>query len=203
MIDKSLSYCPLIMTKTDTKEYPRYALPEGYAFRFYRAGDEKAWAALECSVGQFETEAAALACFSREFFEDQRLRPEDRMLFVIDPAGKAVATAALWDGDFLGQLLPRLHWVAVSDECAGKGIAKAMLSRLLDLYNALGYEGLLYLCTGTWNYPAIGIYKKFGFLPYLGTRSPYKDLSDEAFERQNAAGWAAVEKMHAQYKNNK
>lgn len=199
MLDKTLDYVPLLMTKTDTENYPRYTLPEGYRFRFYAAGDEKAWAALECSVGQFETEEAALACFSREFLENQSLRPEERMLFVLDPAGKAVATAALWDGDFLGRIEQRLHWVAVSDECAGKGIAKAMLTRLLDLYNALYEGGFLYLRTGTWNYPAIGIYKKLGFMPYLGTRSPFKDLSDEDFAKRNAAGWAAVEQKHAQY----
>ena len=199
MLDNSIEYIPLLMTKEDTKVYPKYALPEGYRFRFYAAGDEKAWAALECSVGQFETEEAAIACFSREFLENQRLRPEERMLFVIDPAGKAVATAALWDGDFLGKIEQRLHWVAVSDECAGKGIAKAMLSRLLELYNELCFGGFLYLRTGTRNYPAIGIYKKFGFVPYLGTRSPFEDLSDEDFARRNAAGWAIVEQKHAQY----
>lgn len=200
MLDKSLPYRPLLMTKTDTGLYPQFLLPEGYTFRFYRKGDEHIWAALECSLGQFESEAAALACFSREFLENQRLCPEERMLFVLDPNGKAVATAALWDGVYFGKVCQRLHWVAVSDECAGKGIAKAMLSRLLELYNALGYEGFLYLRTGTWNYPAIGIYRKFGFLPYLGTRSPFENIADADFAEENRAAWAAVEEKHAQYK---
>jgi len=59
MLDISIEYIPLLMTKEDTSVYPKYTLPEGYRFRFYAAGDEKAWAALECSVGQFETEEAA------------------------------------------------------------------------------------------------------------------------------------------------
>ena len=200
MLDKSLPYHPLIMTKTDTENYPHYDLPEGYSFRFYKEGDEMHWVRLECALGQFDTEEAGLRVFSKEFLENQRLSLSERMLFVLDPAGKAVATAALWDGDFLGEILPRLHWVAVSDECAGKGIAKAMLSRLFALYHALGYEGFLYLRTGTQNYPAIGIYRKFGFLPYLGTRSPFENIVDADFAEKNRAAWAAVEEKHALYK---
>ena len=201
MLDKSLPYCPLAMTKTDTKNYPRHALPEGYTFRFYRAGDEKDWAAIECSVGQFDSEEAALRMFRAEFIANQRLKLEERMLFVIDPEGKAIATAALWDGFFLGEIKPRFHWVAVTDACTGKGIAKAMLCRILELYNELGYEGFLYLHTSTHSYQAIGIYKKLGFLPYVGERSPFPNVTDEAYLKNNSLGWAAVEEKHALYKN--
>ena len=200
MLDKSLDYCPLMMTKTDTKNSPRHALPEGYAFRFYRAGDEKDWAAIECSIGQFDTEAAALRMFRGEFIENQRLKPEERMLFVIDPEGNAVATASLWDGDYFGEIRQRFHWVAVTDACTGKGIAKAMLSRVLDLYNELGYEGFLYCRTSTWSYQAIGIYKKLGLVPYREDASPFKDVPDEGFAEKNLAAWAAVENKHALYR---
>ena len=73
-----------------------------------------------------------------------------------------------------------------------------MLSHLLDLYNTLGYEGFLYLHTSTHSYQAIGIYKKMGFLPYLGTR-PFKNLPSEDFAEKNQAGWALVEQKHALY----
>lgn len=199
MLDKSLPYTPLMMIKTDTKEYPRFSLPEGYSFRFYQAGDERNWAALECSVGQFSAEADALRMFEAEFLKNQILRPEDRMLFVLDPAGTAVATAALWDGNCFDKREQRFHWVAVSDACAGKGIAKAMLTRLLDLYNELSYEGFLYLHTSTHSYQAIGIYKKLGFLPYLGDRSPFANVPDEGFAEKNAAGWALVDEKHKAY----
>lgn len=200
MLDKSLPFTPLMMIKKDTRTYPKYKLPDGYSFAFYKAGDEKSWAALECSVGQFNDEAPALRMFEAEFLKNQALRPEDRMIFVLNPDGKAVATAALWDGDFLGKREQRLHWVAVSDECTGKGIAKAMLSRLLALYNELGYEGFLYLHTSTHSYQAIGIYKKFGFAPYLGDRSPFANVADEGFAEKNTAAWALVEEKHALYK---
>ena len=199
MLEKSLPYTPLLMIKTDTESYPCFDLPKGYSFRFYRAGDEEAWAELECSLGQFDTLEAGIAAFRREFLEGYAIRPEDRMLFVSDPEGKTVATASLWTGDFLGEEKQRVHWVAVSDECAGKGIAKALLSRVIRLYNELGYKYFLFLRTGTWNYPAIGIYKKFGFLPYLGERSPFPNIPDEGFVEKNVAGWALVDEKHKLY----
>ncbi len=199
MLDKTLPYTPLIMTKTDTESYPRYALPEGYSFVFYKAGDERKWAELWCALGQFETVEAGIRLFQKEFLEGYAIRPEDRMLFVLDSEGKAVATAALWTGDFLGEEYQRVHWVAVSDACAGKGIAKALLSRVIELYNALGYKNFLFLRTGTWNYPAIGIYKKFGFSPYLGERSPFANIPHEGFAEKNAAAWALVDEKHKIY----
>ena len=200
MLDKSLPYTPLIMTKTDTEKYPKFDLPEGYSFRFYRAGDEEKWAELECALGQFDRMEAALRCFHAEFILNQDLRPEDRMIFVLDPTGKPIATAALWDGILLGEKKDRLHWVAVSDECAGKGIAKAMISRLLSLYNELGFSGFLYLYTSTHSYQAIGIYKKFGFVPYGGEKSPFANISDAEFPERNLAAWRAVDEKHRAYK---
>lgn len=200
MLDKSLPYTPLMMTKTDTENYPKFDLPEGYAFRFYRAGDEEKWAALECALGQFDNMDVALRVFRAEFTLNRDLRPEDRMIFVLDPEGKPIATAALWDGIFLGERKDRLHWVAVSDECAGRGIAKAMISRLLGLYNELGFSGFLYLHTSTHSYQAIGIYKKFGFAPYLGERSPFANIADADFPEKNLAAWKAVEEKHMEYK---
>ena len=140
-----------------------------------------------------------IATFRREFLEGYTIRPEDRMLFAVDPQGEYVATATLWTGDFLGTEHQRVHWVAVSDKCAGKGIAKALLSRVMKLYNDLGYKDFLFLRTGTWNYPAIRIYKSFGFLPYLGERSPFPNIPDEGFAEKNVAGWALVEEKHKLY----
>ena len=199
MLDKSLPYTPLLMIKTDTENYPKFDLPEGYSFRFYQAGDEEKWAELECALGQFETVEAGIKCFSREFLEGYEIRPQERMLFVVDPEEKYVATAALWTGDFLGKEHQRVHWVAVSDECAGKGIAKALLSRVLQLYGELGYQGFIFLRTGTWNYPAIGIYKKFGFAPYFGERSPFANIPNEGYAERNLAAWALVDEKHKSY----
>ena len=125
------------------------------------------------------------------------------MLFVRDAAGKAVATASLWNGMFLGKECQRVHWVAVSDACAGKGIAKALISRVLDLYNELGYKNFIYLLTATRYYPAIGIYRHFGFSEYRGPVSPEKKYSDEEFCKKTEVGIAIVNEKLQEYKTRK
>ena len=106
-------------------------------------------------------------------------------MFVKDPDGEYVATCALWDGMYLGKNCQRLHWLAVSDKCVGKGIAKALVCAVLDLYNRLGYNGFIYLLTATWYYRAIGIYRKFGFKEYEGDVSLVANMSNEEFVLQN------------------
>lgn len=184
MIDKSIPHYPLTMTKKDTDQYPRYSLPEGYDFVFYQKGDEVKWAEIEVSVGQFDSIEQGLTHFSRQFAEGQNLDPAERMLFVRSPEGEYVATATLWNGDHFGKEYQRIHWVAVKDTHAGKGLAKALLTRLLDLYHALNYKNFIYLLTGTRNFPAVAIYRKFGFVDYTGPRSLSSKQTDREFTEQ-------------------
>ena len=186
MIDKSIPLYDVWMYKTDTENFPKHQLPDGFTFSFYNDGDEKGWARLECEVGQFANEEEGIYWFNREFVNGQTLSPKDRMLFVKDENGEIVATASLWNGKFFGSEIHRLHWLAVSSKCAGRGIAKAMLTRLLELYNELGYSGYLGLHTGTRYYTAVRIYKKFGFKVYDGDASPFSYKSNEDFVKENA-----------------
>lgn len=171
MIDKSVVGYSLYMYKEDTENYPRYSLPEGYRFEFYKAGDEELWADIICSVGFFDTKEIALENFKKDFL-GQALRPEDRMLFVVAPNGEYVATCSLWDGMYLGEQRQRFHWLTVRDSHAGRGIARALMTGLLDLYRSLGYQGFIYLITSGRYYPAVAIYREFGFTEYRGTSSP-------------------------------
>ena len=200
MIDKSLDLYGVILYRTDIRHYPAYTLPEGYFFAFYQAGDEVQWSELECALGQFSNVEEGVECFKGEFLKSDRLLPEERMLFVKNSEGKTVATCTLWEGDQLGKASGRFHWLAVSDECAGKGIAKALFSRLFALASELGYEDMLYLETGTWYYPAIGMYKKMGFDFYRGEKSPFKNISDEQFKEQNEKAIAMIEQKLSERK---
>ena len=127
MLDKSLPMCYVLMVKEDTEVYPRYSLPDGYSFKFYEKGDEKTWVEIEMTVGQFQTMEEGLASFNVEFVEGHTLQPEERIFFVIDSNGKAVATGALWNGEWKGETKQRMHWIAVDESCKGKGIAKAIV----------------------------------------------------------------------------
>ena len=200
MIDKSVEDMVLALVKTDTKNYPRYTLPDGYKFAFYKKGDEYKWAQLEVELGQFDTVEKGVEAFKKDFLIGQNLKPEDRTVFVVDPNGDYVATLSLWDGTFLDGYYQRLHWMAVSDKCAGKGIAKALMTRLLDLYNELGYKDFIFLYTGTWYYPAINIYQKFGFKFYEGERSVVVSATDAEFKAYNEKAMNIVKEKFKEYK---
>ena len=202
MIDNSVPYYTVILTKTDTENYPHHALPEGYEFVFYKTGDEIKWAELELSLGQFNSIEQGLDFFKRDFIDDNSQNPEERVIFVKDPDGDYIATGSLWSGFFNGEICQKLHWIAVSDKCAGKGIAKALTSRLMDLYNDLGCEGFIFLVTGSCYYPAINIYRKFGFSEYVSDRCPTGDMSDEQFARDTAAAVEIInEKLQKKTQN--
>ena len=195
MIDCSIPYYPLVMHKTDADNYPRYELPEGYRFEFYKDGDAVKWSEIQTAVGSFGSVEVGTEVFLRDFVNGQTLNACERVLFVVAPDGEYIGTAALWDGNEYGKTQQRLHWVAVKDTHAGKGIAKAMLTKLFDLYNELGFCGFIYLTTGTRNYPAVTIYEKFGFTLYRGERSLFPDLSDEEFVKRNEIAIELLNKM--------
>ena len=200
MLDKSLKLCYLIMYKEDNQNYPKYSLPSGYSFCMYKKGDEAKWAEVEISVGQFESVQEGIDCFNIQF-ADKNCKKEDRILFVKDPSGKIVATGAMWTGIFNGKKVERMHWIAVDESCKGKGIAKAIVTELLNIYNRLNASGLVYLITESWCYSAINIYLKFGFKPYYGD-NPVKefDFSNSEFIEQNELGWSLVKDKIEIYK---
>ena len=185
------------MVKENTENYPRYDLPAGYKFVFYQKGDEEHWAEIEADVAQFSSIEKGLECFNREFLTGQDLEPEERMLFVVSPEGEYVGTASLWNGLFYGEKKQRIHWVAVKDSHSGKGIAKAMLSRLMQLYCELGYSGFIYLLTGTRNWHAVTLYRKFGFTEYVSDHSPSSRTTDAEFAQNTARAVEIINGMIA------
>ena len=200
MIDQSTESISLILYKDDTRSFPRASLPAGYSFAFYRDGDAERWAQIECSVGQFATVAEGVACFEREFLQGYELDPRDHTLFVVDPDGNYVATASLWSWTIFGVPCYRAHWLAVTDACAGLGIAQALLARVLALFNERCGQGRLYLLTSTRYYPAIHIYQKFGFEIYRGECSPETGLPDEAFAAKNERAIALLAQKLAEFR---
>lgn len=200
MIDKTIEDISVFMIKRNTREFPEFHLPKGYRFQFYKDGNEADWARLEIGIGQFESEDRALRCFCNEFLKDQRLDVRENLLFVQNEEGRIVATGALWDGDFLGERLRRIHWIAVSDECKGLGIAKAIISRLLELNLALTDENPIYLWTGTRYYPAVSIYLGFGFEFYDGDKDPQGILSPEEYLQKNKRGIGIIKEKISERK---
>lgn len=168
-LDKSIQHIGVIMEKFDTKVYPKYELPIGYSFVNYSKGLEKDWVKLQFAVEQVDTLEEAEAIFAKEFAPNKEILNRN-MIFVKSDAGEIVATSCIWNGRMFGDDRIRIHWVAVAPEYQGLGISKAMVTKLFDIYNELGYEGYIHLTSQTWSYKALNVYIKFGFKPYFGEK---------------------------------
>lgn len=193
MIDKTIPYMGVLMEKYDTKVYPCCRLPQGYCFEAFRPGREADWARILADSGLTESEEEARQVFARDFAPHAQELTR-RMWFVLDPAGCPAATISLWRGGAFGPERQRLHWVAVQQDQQGKGLAKAMMTRMMELYQELGDEGPLYVASQTWSYAALRLYEAFGFQPYMGPKPPvWREEGD--FEAQAWEAWALIRKM--------
>lgn len=158
MLDKSVPHISVVMVNHDATNYPEFCLPAGYSFCFYKEGLEEDWCKLQVETGQVPSMDSIRARFETEFGNEKE-KLAKRCVFVEAPNGEIIGTAMLWDGNTFGKMESRIHWVAVLDSHGGKGIAKALLSKILGLNKSK----FVYLTTQTGSYQAIYLYKKFGF----------------------------------------
>ena len=80
MLDKSLPYKSIIM-RMEAAVAERLAPPApaaGYRIRPFVPGDERHWARIETSVGEFSEEAAARAYFERVYLPEAALHAEGK-----------------------------------------------------------------------------------------------------------------------------
>jgi len=179
------------MTKRDLDAYPKFKLPEGFSCSGYRPGFERAWAKLMFSLEQTDSLQHAEDIFRTEFLARPELL-QTQCLFVLDAKGTAVATASIWPGNHFGRELLRIHWVACAGEYQGRGLAKALMTSLLDATRILGYCDMLYLTSQTWSYKALGLYARFGFEPYQGERPANWESQSGDFARETQEAWAII-----------
>ena len=201
MIDRTIPYIPIMMVKRDMDIFPDCALHPDYEFAFFAPETGKAdWVRVQFLSGQIEDEKIIGDLFDQEFMTDPGLLP-NQMLFVREKAtGKAVASAALWYGDPFGYKQMRIHWVATHAGHQGKGLCRAMLSRLMKRYHELGMTGDVFLFSQTFSYAAISIYQDFGFERYLGDEPINWHV--ENFKEAQAQAWQLIDEKIAAYKKN-
>ncbi|MDD5602610.1 MAG: GNAT family N-acetyltransferase [Eubacteriales bacterium] len=162
MLDKSVEYFHVLMHREKGLPIPPGKLPGGYRIVLFKPGDEKDWAEIETSVGEFEDTDEAGEYFGRKYLV-YLPELERRALFVETPEGRKCATATAWWSYTGIRRDPWLHWVSVKPEEQGKGLGKAIVCETLRLMTAIEGERDFYLHTQTWSYKAIGIYLKCGF----------------------------------------
>lgn len=105
-----------------------------------------------------------------------------RNFYLCNDQGELVGSAGLWQGNHFGQNRLRVHYVAVSESAQHQGIASAMVSKLIAMYDQIPSKYPLYLATQTNSYGAIAMYSHLGFTPYLGA---WRDCS----EAQSKDNW--------------
>lgn len=162
MLDKSIPYYNLIMKRKAGSPIPSGVLPEGYRFVPYTAGLEADWAAIETSVGEFDSVQEALEYFQKGYLSYPK-EAERRTIFVQSEDGKLVATATAW-WNYTGERRdPALEWIATLPEYQGLGIGKAIVFEAMKKMLTIEGDRDIYLHTQTWSYQAIGIYLQAGF----------------------------------------
>ncbi|EGP5048291.1 GNAT family N-acetyltransferase [Enterococcus faecium] len=162
MLDKTLPYAEIWMTRPLQLPVPMTPLAEGFEFRTYQKGDESAWSEIETSVGEFQTTDEALEYFQKNFAPYPE-ELERRMFFVETKNGEKVATCTAWRKKSREGVYPVFHWLAVKPVYQGKGLAKALTAKVLQEFPPLHTDGPIYLHTQTWSHQAIALYKKMGF----------------------------------------
>jgi len=164
MLDKTVPHAKLKMIRKAGTPIPDFPLPEGFKYSFYENGDETAWAKIEFSVDEFDSEFAALMLFKEDFvpYKDELSR---RCLFIENEKGEKIATANAWRSFVEDDRRAWLHWVAVDVRYQGLGLGKALVSRVTQLLREIEGDTDFFLSTQTWSYKAIDIYKKCGWEP--------------------------------------
>ncbi|MBE6598285.1 MAG: GNAT family N-acetyltransferase [Ruminococcaceae bacterium] len=200
MVDKTVKNIGVTMVKTDMDNYPRYEMPEGFCITGYKDGYENAWADIAKEQFFLESVESGLEMFRSEFSSrgEKWERLKDSVLFAVEEAtGEVAAILSLWEGGIFdtGEYR-RIHWVATREKFRGKGIVKAMMTYALDLYHKQGSKGMCILATGTQNWQAIRIYKKFGFEAWMDLPDQPKGAS---FDPVEAEGWEIINGKIAEF----
>ncbi|MCL2527976.1 MAG: GNAT family N-acetyltransferase [Defluviitaleaceae bacterium] len=171
MLDKSIPYANVFMCRKKGNPIPEFPLPDGFKFVFFQPGDEKAWAKIETSVSEFDSEQEALAYFKEEFAPGaHELRR--RCVFIENEKGEKIATSTAWWNYTGTRRDPWLHWVAVMPQYQGLGLGKSISAKATQLLAEIEGDNDFYLKTQTWSHRAIKIYEKIGYCitdeKYLG-----------------------------------
>jgi len=152
----------LTMTRPNLDGVPAYPVPAGHAIRPYRPGDERAWFRIQSAADRYNRITPESL---RQEFGDDRSVLGRRLLFLYEPGGTAIGTAAAWFGDDRhAQDMGRVHWVAIDPAHQGRGLSKPLLSTVCTTLAEMGHDEA-YLVTSSGRIAAIRLYLLFGFVP--------------------------------------
>ena len=153
---------------------PQMALPAGYEFRSYRAGDEHAFYPLLEQEGWPMTDA-----YWQEYLE--RVLPHGLCMLWHTASNAAVGTAGAIHnprgGRYYFPFGGELAYLIVHPDHRGHGLGMVLSNRVVRHLLSVGYEQIWVGVQG-FRLPAIKSYLKLGFVPFL-----YQDGLSERWQR--------------------
>lgn len=153
----------LIMVKRDMESIPDWPPPAGYNFYSMRQDDIGLWVDIERDAEPY-VEIDHRAFYASFGMDIQALG--GRCFILQDTRGCGIGTVSAWyENDFHGEKWGRVHWVAIRKAHWGKGLGKVLVSFVLHRL-ASEYDKA-YLVTQSARIPAINLYLKCGFVPFI------------------------------------
>jgi GNAT superfamily N-acetyltransferase len=154
----------VVMERPSLAAIPEYGLPQGFALRWFQAGDAATWLQIQAAADHHNDIAADL--FLRTF-GNERTAHEQRICFLTTATGEPIGTAAAWWGEEGARgHRGRIHWVAIRPDFQGRGLAKPLLTAVCLRLRELEHTSA-YLTTSAARIPALNLYYQFGFMPAI------------------------------------
>ena len=167
MLDKSIEYRRIVMEMSGEKvlSTPQATLPPGFSFRLHDGSEDDImhWGRIETAVQEFDLQDEARAYFMEEFYPHID-EVQKRCVFIVNADGLPIATASGWfSHDENGDILNRLHWVAVCPEYQGLGLGRSISTKAINICAKLAPGKKMWLNTQTHSHRAVTMYHKLGF----------------------------------------
>ena len=149
----------MIMPTWRAKKMPESKIPDGYALRGYRPGDEDTW--LETlNAGDFGS------AWDRPRFDEFMTGPERKDGSVVAANGDRIVAATFASVDVGADCTGRVDFVVSHPDVRGLGLGRAVCSGVVRYLVDRGYDRVV-LYTDDWRLPAIGLYLSMGFEPQM------------------------------------
>jgi len=167
MLDKSIEYRRIVMEMSGEKvlSTPEATLSPGFSFRLHDGSEDDTmhWCRIETAVQEFDSQDEACAYFYEEFYPHKN-EVQKRCVFIINTDSLPIATASGWfSQDENGDILNRLHWVAVCPEYQGLGLGRSISTKAINICAKLVPGKKMWLNTQTYSHRAVIMYHKLGF----------------------------------------
>lgn len=182
MIDNSIPYKCIIMRWEGEQHHFHLIDEENVYFKYFQRGDEIRWAMIQKSVGEFEeyTLSQTVEYFNENFGRYFEYLSKQCVFLCDEITDEYIGTCMAWEGEKDGEKIFVLHWLAVVDKYAGRGYARLLICKIMNIFSLMDKKKAIYLSTQPCSYKAIKIYNDIGFAickedTFLGLTNQYKE----------------------------